>query len=421
LLVTGLVVCGGDERTVPNSVYRRCHLSWQTTILLAAMMLIVAPLFAFAACQDTQTPITAPTLTAVNIDGFGPLDASKVPSQTWAGWLNKAGALCPEIPASLLAAQIHQESSWDPNAQSQTVPGLHTGGAQGLTQFMPATWKSIGQDDAGNGNISPFNPIDAIMAQGRYMCQLVGDIKADPTLAGGDVVAFALAGGDVVAFALAAYNAGPDAVHKYRGIPPYEETQAYVPSITQLAITKYSRHNSAGTATTTGAAGSGGPVNVPVGPAGPLNAAVLAAAEAEAGLPYVYAGGDLIGPSGIDLIDGRGPGFDCSGLVRYAVYQATGGKIILHRVSRDQGTPGPNVTQIPDAQAQPGDLYAGKFDSANGGNPTAWTHIGIVSAVGPGGPTQMFNAPQSSMNLGYADLTRAFYADAPHAYFRMHL
>jgi len=31
LLVTGLVVCGGDERTVPNSVYRRCHLSWQTT------------------------------------------------------------------------------------------------------------------------------------------------------------------------------------------------------------------------------------------------------------------------------------------------------------------------------------------------------------------------------------------------------
>jgi len=138
-------------------------------------------------------------------------------------------------------------------------------------------------------------------------------------------------------------------------------------------------------------------------------------------LPYVYAGGSLTGPDGIDPIDGRGPGFDCSGLVRYAVYQGTAGKVELPRVARDQGQIGPHITQITAGQAQPGDLVAFTFDGNNGGGPTDWTHIGIVSAVGPTGPTQMFNAPESTKNLGYADLNRAFYADAPHAYFRVHL
>ena len=108
-------------------------------------------------------------------------------------------------------------------------------------------------------------------------------------------------------------------------------------------------------------------------------------------------------------------------LVRYAVYQGTAGKVELPRVSRDQGQPGPNITQIAPAQAQPGDLVAFTFDGNNGGGPTDWTHIGIVSAVGPDGPTQMFNAPESTKHLGYADLTRPFYTDVPHAYFRVHL
>lgn len=364
----------------------------------------ITPLFAFAACQATQTPITVPVDMSANVDGFGQLDTKKIPNQAWVPWLKKAGSMCPEIPASLLAAQIEQESSWNPDAQSQTIAGLQTGGAEGLTQFMPATWAEIGQDDAGDGNISPFNPIDAIMAQGRYMCQLVASIKSDP----------ALAGDDVVSLALAAYNAGLNAVQKYGGIPPFKETQAYVPSIGQLAATKYS------VATSTGGTPVGG-VPVAVGPAGPLNAAILSAAEAEIGLPYVYAGGSLTGPDGTDPIDGRGPGFDCSGLVRYAVYQGTGGKVELPRVSRDQGQPGSHITGVPPAQAQPGDLVAFKFEDNNGGGPTDWTHIGIVSAVAASGPTQMFNAPESTKNLGYADLTRAFYADAPHAFFRVHL
>jgi len=371
---------------------------------IAVLTLGIAPLFAFAACQATQTPITVPVDLASTVDGFGQLHTANIPNQAWVPWLAKAGALCPEIPGSLLAAQIEQGSSWNPNAQSQTIAGLQTGGAEGLSQFMPATWAEIGQDDAGDGNISPFNPVDAMMAQGRYMCQLAASIKSDP----------ALARDDVVALALAAYNAGLDAVHKYGGIPPYKETQAYVPSIAQLAATKYSIAGS------TGSNPVGG-VRVRVGPAGPLNAGILSAAEAEIGLPYVYTGGSLTGPDGIDPIDGRGPGFDCSGLVRYAVYQGTGGKVELPRVSRDQGQPGPNITEVTPGHAQPGDLVAFKFEDNNGGGPTDWTHIGIVSAVGQSGPTQMFNAPESTKNLGYADLTRPFYADAPHAFFRVHL
>jgi len=377
--------------------------------LLFIIALVLTPLMAFASCSDTQTPITTPPDPIQSVDGFGQLNAAAVPNQAWIPWLVKAGALCPEIPAALLAAQIEQESSWNPDAVSGTVQGLHTGGAQGLAQFMPGTWPDWGQDDAGDSNVSPFNPIDAIMAQGRYMCALVGDIKSDP----------ALAGADVVASALAAYNAGLNNVQKYGGIPPFQETQNYVPSISQLAVTKYSMTGTpAGGSPTLGTPGPSGPV--PVGSAGTVNAAILAAAEAQTGLPYVYAGGSLTGPSGTDPYDGRGPGFDCSGLVRYAVYQGTGGKVELPRVSRDQGEAGTNIDQVPVNQVQPGDLIAFKFDDVNGGGPTDWTHIGLVSAVSNGIPTQMFNAPESGKNLGYADLTRAFYADAPHAFFRVH-
>ncbi|MEO5832059.1 MAG: NlpC/P60 family protein, partial [Nakamurella sp.] len=183
------------------------------------------------------------------------------------------------------------------------------------------------------------------------------------------------------------------------------ETQAYIPKILTLAAATYSTPD-----TTT----SHGGTTVPVGPAGPVNAAILAAALPYNGYPYVWAGGSLTGPTGTDVKDGRGPGFDCSGLTRYAVYQATGGAVQLPRVSRDQGKPGPHMTPIPREQAQPGDIIAFKFDDRNGGGATDWDHIGIIS-----GPDQMFNAPSSGKNIGYADLTRTFYAHAPQQVFRV--
>ena len=78
----------------------------------------------------------------------------------------------------------------------------------------------------------------------------------------------------------------------------------------------------------------------------------IAAAESQTGKPYVWGGGTYTGPSGIGS-DGRGPGFDCSGLVLYAAYQASSGKLKLPHYSGAQLAFGQTVAW--DAK-QPGDL-----------------------------------------------------------------
>lgn len=98
----------------------------------------------------------------------------------------------------LLAAQLRAESDFNPNVVSSA-------GAQGIAQFMPGTARSVGLKD-------PFDPRQAIMAQAKLMGQLIRQFRSIPK-------------------ALAAYNAGPGAVQKYGGIPPYAETQAYVAKI----------------------------------------------------------------------------------------------------------------------------------------------------------------------------------------------
>lgn len=101
----------------------------------------------------------------------------------------------------LLAAQLKAESNFNPNAVSPA-------GAQGIAQFMPATARSVGLSD-------PFDPAQAIDAQGKLMSGLIRQFRSIPK-------------------ALAAYNAGPGAVLKYGGIPPFAETQAYVAKIISL-------------------------------------------------------------------------------------------------------------------------------------------------------------------------------------------
>lgn len=101
----------------------------------------------------------------------------------------------------LLAAQLKAESDFNPNAVSPA-------GAQGIAQFMPGTAASVGLRD-------PFDPRQAINAQGKLMAGLLRQFKSIP-------------------LALAAYNAGPGAVQRYNGIPPYGETQAYVAKILAL-------------------------------------------------------------------------------------------------------------------------------------------------------------------------------------------
>ncbi|QRV02068.1 transglycosylase SLT domain-containing protein [Arcanobacterium phocisimile] len=141
-----------------------------------------------------------------------------VPPQ-YAKYVLDAGSICPEVTPSIIAAQIDTESGWNPRAQSPV-------GAQGISQFMPGTWASVGRDGNGDGKADPFDPADAIISQGHYMCGQVDALKRH-----------GLSGS--IDLALAAYNAGLGNVLTFHGIPPFAETQNYVKRIKELAATKY--------------------------------------------------------------------------------------------------------------------------------------------------------------------------------------
>lgn len=100
------------------------------------------------------------------------------------------------IDADLLASVVRAESGGQIKAVSRV-------GAQGLMQLMPKTAGELGVEDA-------FRPEENIAGGTTYLDQLLTRYH------------------DNVALALAAYNAGPAAVDRYHGIPPYRETRAYV-------------------------------------------------------------------------------------------------------------------------------------------------------------------------------------------------
>jgi murein DD-endopeptidase MepM/ murein hydrolase activator NlpD len=148
----------------------------------------------------------------------GVLRPGVVPAQ-YEALVQKAAQTCPGITAPLLAAQLEQESGWNPGAVSPA-------GAQGLSQFMPGTWLGEGIDGDGDGIRDPFNPADAIASQASFMCKLLAAVTADTSLPG-----------DPIDLALAGYNAGLGAVQSYHGVPPYTETQGYIVRIRTLMAT----------------------------------------------------------------------------------------------------------------------------------------------------------------------------------------
>ena len=106
------------------------------------------------------------------------------------------------VDRALLRAVIHAESAFNPLALSNK-------GAQGLMQLMPGTAGDLGVSDA-------FDAVQNIRGGARYLAQLLKAFDGDAQLA------------------TAAYNAGPGAVQKYRGVPPYDETQVYVQRVATL-------------------------------------------------------------------------------------------------------------------------------------------------------------------------------------------
>lgn len=128
---------------------------------------------------------SASRLTASSIDG-----------------LIEAFAAEHSIDSALIRAVIRAESNFNHRAVSRK-------GAQGLMQLMPATIWRLSVGDA-------FDPHENIGAGVRYLRQLLDQFQGDLTLA------------------LAAYNAGENAVLRYRGVPPYQETREYVKKVLSL-------------------------------------------------------------------------------------------------------------------------------------------------------------------------------------------
>jgi len=149
--------------------------------------------------------LVAPLITPALGDDAS-LDPGDVPAQ-YVTHIQAAAASCRGVSAPVLAAQLEQESGWRTDAVSSA-------GAVGMAQFLPSTWATHGVDGDGDGVADPLNPIDAIWSAAGYDCTLRAQITRIP--------------GDVVSLTLAAYNAGPYAVLRHGGIPPYAETQDYV-------------------------------------------------------------------------------------------------------------------------------------------------------------------------------------------------
>lgn len=101
------------------------------------------------------------------------------------------------VPVDLFLRLVQRESGWNPDAVSPK-------GAVGLAQLMPETARALGVD--------PRVPRQNLDGGARYLARQFRKFKS-------------------WRLALAAYNAGPDAVEAYDGVPPYEETRAYVRAI----------------------------------------------------------------------------------------------------------------------------------------------------------------------------------------------
>ncbi len=143
-------------------------------------------------------PPPAPSLTA-KLASVASLAVTAQPTIAELRQLLSTAGAAHNIDAELLASVVHAESGGHAHAISRT-------GAEGLMQLMPSTAAAVGVQNA-------FVAAQNVEGGTRYLDAMLTRYH------------------DNIALALAAYNAGPGAVDKYHGVPPYRETRAYVSRI----------------------------------------------------------------------------------------------------------------------------------------------------------------------------------------------
>jgi soluble lytic murein transglycosylase-like protein len=136
------------------------------------------------------------TLKSTRVVAYQSYGSAVYDSSADAPVLFKEAAQTHGIDPRLLVAIAHRESAMNPNATSRA-------GACGLMQLMPATARFLGVSNI-------FDPHENVFGAARYLRTLLDTFHGDLDLT------------------LAAYNAGPGAVLRYKGVPPYPETKAYV-------------------------------------------------------------------------------------------------------------------------------------------------------------------------------------------------
>jgi soluble lytic murein transglycosylase-like protein len=152
----------------------------------------------------TNIPRGDPRYARVRLDDSRIRRYQRAPDYRDYDLLIHATALEHDVPPALVKAVIAAESAFDPLAVSHK-------GAQGLMQLMPRTAETLGVENA-------FEPSQNVRGGATYLREMLDRF------------------GDVTR-AVAAYNAGPEAVERYGGIPPYRETRDYV-----ARVLTYYRH-----------------------------------------------------------------------------------------------------------------------------------------------------------------------------------
>ncbi|OZD13021.1 peptidase [Rhodococcus sp. 06-156-3C] len=286
-------------------------------------------------------------------------------------WIVKAGTVCAEVTSPIVAAQLEQEGGFGVEAHNTSS------GADGPAQFMPETWAAKAVDGDGDGSTSTRSIPDAVMTQAAYDCELAGITK--DSLASGKLT------GDLTELYLSMYNCGPGATLSQGRVCQNTETLDYVAKIPRAAAEKFS-------VTVPGGAGPA------LMPGGPFGSNVVAAAMAWLGTTYAWGGGNASGPTK-GVSDGGGVadmigdfdkvGFDCSGLVLYAVAQASRGAIVL---------PHEDSAQIADSRgrvvATAAELAPGDIIQPHSGHIFIWI-----------GNNQVVEAPQSGDVVKVSDWT----------------